>query len=181
MPFLYFSPFFFIWRAQCSVVAAVSADDTRKSMLLQICLNIFTSAVKLQVYIFLNVINVTNHNILLLGTWPFSCIKPYCGGRASFNTLNAEVMKTGQMDDTDFWKCVTATIWQFLSPHDAQPTPTIPNQRSPRRLSVYMKENQTMEKALRRFDLIFPDVPWWLWMCANWNKWCNYDNEDNLF
>lgn len=63
-----------------------SADDTSKSMLLQKCLNIFTSAVKLQVYIFY-VINVTNHNILLLGTCIFSCIQPYCDGEVSYKRV----------------------------------------------------------------------------------------------
>lgn len=73
----YLPMFFFFFLLKLSVLLSLpSTDDTSKSMLLRKCLNIFTSAVRLQVYIFY-VINVTNHDVLLLGTCIFSCIRPY--------------------------------------------------------------------------------------------------------
>lgn len=53
MPFLSLYVSYF-WKELSVLLLLPSADDTSKSMLLQKCLNIFTSAVKLQVYIFMS-------------------------------------------------------------------------------------------------------------------------------
>lgn len=63
-------------------------------MLLQKCLNILTSAVRFQVYIFY-VINVANQNALLLGTCIFPRVQPYCGGKGSFKRAQRLLLCTG--------------------------------------------------------------------------------------
>lgn len=60
-------------------------------MLLQKCLNIFTSAVNLQVYLFY-VIDVTNHNILQLGTCIFPAFSLTLVGKGLFKRATMSVL-----------------------------------------------------------------------------------------
>lgn len=74
-------------------------------MLLQKCLNIFTSAVNLQVYIFY-VIDVTNHNILQLGTCIFPAFSLTLVGkglfkRATMMSVLCECLVIKTEDDTE--------------------------------------------------------------------------------
>lgn len=178
-----------------------STDDTSKSMLSQKCLNIFTSAVRLQVSIFLMslMLLITMYccsvHVFFFPAFGLTAVRQESAMIMIVNKYRCLWFKKKQyfkLDDTDIWKmsCCLGDVGRCRNHETILPPGSFSSARPAFTVFTHPSKDPH-QKALRVYEgsadhgtsavqVVFQFLPWWLWMCANWNMQCNQHIEEKV-